>query len=269
MTEVNATASGATVRRANSSGRRVFEVVCDDIRHQVTRGFLRPGDKLPAERELAERLGVSRAAVREALRALEASGVLEFRKGVHGGAFVRKASSSGIRSSIADMLSLGRISLEHLSETRSILLTAAARHACERGTEEDFVLLEKNVQRSTELMALRGSDEGIITVTEFYHLLGNASHNGVLKIIIEAVSDVAREIILRLRPGQIAHLPQARREIIAALRERDGGKAETLMALHMAEIHAYVVAHGGAAALSKAQSPIDAVADRTPNRKSR
>ena len=251
---------GAAAPDAGVPRRRVFEVVCDDIRHQVSRGFLRPGDKLPPERELADRLGVSRAAAREALRALEASGILEFRKGVQGGAFIRKASSSGVRSSIADMLSLGRISLEHLSETRSILLTAAARLACERGTDEDFTLLEDNVARSAALRSDATSNDFArranrsAVVAEFYGLLGQASRNGVLKIVIEAVTDVAREMVLRLPAGSISNLPEARLAIIKALRERNPAKAETLMALHMAELHAYVVSRGGAIALSKIQS---------------
>ena len=65
--------------------RRVFEDICDQIRGQVLGGILRPGDKLPAERELAEQFGVSRTAVREALRSLEIAGVVKLQKGVKGG----------------------------------------------------------------------------------------------------------------------------------------------------------------------------------------
>ena len=205
--------------------RRLFEVVCDDVRHQLARGFLRPGDKLPAERELAGRLGVGRAAVREALRALEASGVLEFRKGVYGGAFIRNASSSGVRASISDMLSLGKISLEHLSETRTSLLTFAARLACERGSEADFQLIEENIARSAALEDGHDVVAMIDAIAEFYVLLGNASHNGVLRILIEAVTDVARDLLLRICPKHTSNLVAVRSQILESLEARDGDAA--------------------------------------------
>ena len=220
--------------------RRLFEVVCDDVRHQIARGFLRPGDKLPAERELAERLGVGRAAVREALRALEASGVLEFRKGVYGGAFIRNASSSGVRASISDMLSLGKISLEHLSETRTSLLTFAARLACERGSEPDFKLVEENIARSAILEDGHDVVAMIDAITEFYVLLGNASHNGVLRILIEAVTDVARDLLLKIRPERTSNLVVVRGQILEALRARDSDTVVRLLTEHMASAHSYV-----------------------------
>jgi GntR family transcriptional regulator, transcriptional repressor for pyruvate dehydrogenase complex len=225
---------------APTARRRLFEAVCDDVRHQMARGFLRPGDKLPAERELAERLGVGRAAVREALRALEASGVLEFRKGVYGGAFIRNASSSGVRASISDMLSLGKISLEHLSETRTSLLTFAARLACERGTEVDFELIEENIARSAILEDGHDVVAMIDAITEFYVLLGNASHNGVLRILIEAVTDVARDLLLKIRPTRTSNLVAVRSKILEALRARESHEAMRLLTEQMAHAHSYV-----------------------------
>jgi len=60
---------------------RLFEEICDQVRSRLSQGRIRPGDKLPPERTLADQFGVSRAAVREALRALEVSGLIELRKG--------------------------------------------------------------------------------------------------------------------------------------------------------------------------------------------
>ena len=68
--------------------QRTFEVIGDQIREQVRSGALRSGDKLPAERALAEQFGTSRNAVREALRALEHAGLITLQKGAHGGALL-------------------------------------------------------------------------------------------------------------------------------------------------------------------------------------
>ena len=73
--------------------RRTFEAVSEGLRQMIAEGQLKPGDKLPPERELCDRLGVGRASLREALRSLEAAGILELRTGRAGGAFVRGSSS--------------------------------------------------------------------------------------------------------------------------------------------------------------------------------
>lgn len=71
--------------------RRVYQEICSQVRRRVADGQLKPGDRLPPERELAQALGVSRGAVREALRALEYAGVIAMRAGAKGGAFIREA----------------------------------------------------------------------------------------------------------------------------------------------------------------------------------
>src|SRR5271168_3040058 len=83
---------GDAVEPKAEKGRRAFEVVYDKVRRELAEGVLKVGDKLPAERELAESLGFSRAAVREALRALEATGLVQLQKGVKGGAFIQNAN---------------------------------------------------------------------------------------------------------------------------------------------------------------------------------
>ena len=98
--------------------RRTFEEICERIREQLALGVLKPGDKLPAERELAQQLGVSRNVLREALRSLEMAGVLKLQKGVKGGAFIQQGDTRRMNEVMRDMLSLGTISVRELSEAR-------------------------------------------------------------------------------------------------------------------------------------------------------
>src|SRR6185295_7099104 len=98
--------------------RRAFEEICERIREQLALGVLKPGDKLPPERELAQQLGVSRNVLREALRSLEMAGVLRLLKGVKGGAFIQEGDTSRMNDVMRDMLSLGTISVRELSEAR-------------------------------------------------------------------------------------------------------------------------------------------------------
>ena len=84
--------------------RRAFEEICERIREQLALGVLKPGDKLPPERDLAQQLGVSRNVLREALRSLEMAGVLRLQKGVKGGAFIQEGDTSRMNGVMRDML---------------------------------------------------------------------------------------------------------------------------------------------------------------------
>src|SRR5258708_7241711 len=95
--------------------KRAFEEICERIREQLVIGSLKPGDKLPAERDLAQQLGVSRNVLREALRSLEMAGVLRLQKGVKGGAFIQEGDTSRMNDVMRDMLRLGPISVRELS----------------------------------------------------------------------------------------------------------------------------------------------------------
>jgi DNA-binding FadR family transcriptional regulator len=91
--------------------------------------------------------------VREALRSLEMAGVVELRKGVKGGAFIREGDPGVVTRSCGDMVHLGRISLANLTEGRVIILDAVLRLACARATEADFEALERGIDRTEALRA--------------------------------------------------------------------------------------------------------------------
>src|ERR1700726_4340328 len=135
--------------------RRAFEEICERIREQLALGVLKPGDKLPPERDLAQQLGVSRNVLREALRSLEMAGVLRLRKGVKGGAFIQEGDTSRMNEVMRDMLSLGTISVRELSEARIHVLDLAVRLACVNARQADFSAPEAKTER-TQLAQLHG-----------------------------------------------------------------------------------------------------------------
>ena len=100
---------------------RISEIIVEQIRLLMRQGQLKPGDRLPPERDLCERFGVSRVTVREALRTLESSGLVEIRVGARGGAFVTVPSSDRVGVGLADLLTLSVISAADVTEVRMIL----------------------------------------------------------------------------------------------------------------------------------------------------
>jgi len=219
---------------------RAFERIRDQIRTQLALGRLRAGDKLPAERELAASFGSSRNAVREALRGLEMAGVIELRKGVKGGAFIREGDPGVVTRSFGDMVNLGRITLESLTESRVLVQEAVIRLACERATEADFEELARSIDR-TEALSREGQvEERRRQLLRFYHLLGRATRNEVMLIVVDALTDIVLKVMARDDTAPRLDTVRAHRAILQALRRRDGDAAAQLMTVHLEALHGHL-----------------------------
>src|SRR5579875_1255984 len=144
---------------------RISEIIVEQIRLLMRQGQLKPGDRLPPERDLCERFGVSRVTVREALRMLESSGLVEIRVGARGGAFVTAPSSDRVGEGLADLLSLSVISATDMTEIRMVLETGIVPLVCDRATSEDLADLESICRRSEE--ALKSGDYTMDMSLEF------------------------------------------------------------------------------------------------------
>ncbi len=218
-------------------GTRLFEEICDQIRGKLSLGKIGPGDKLPPERDLAEQFGVSRAAVREALRTLEVSGLIELRMGPKGGAFILEEGAP-LTQSFESMLDLGRIPLGDLTEARVLITQLVVRLACERGTEDDFAAIEKHIDQMEQAIARGEGSENLNVITDFYDLLAAATGNRMLRFLTHGIAQVLSNLIRRNHPGPIDDLVERRREILAKLRVRDTDGAERLLTNHLMEVHA-------------------------------
>jgi len=225
-------------------GRRAFEVVYDKVRRELAEGVLKAGDKLPAERELAESLGFSRAAVREALRALEATGLVQLQKGVKGGAFIQNGNRGDVTRSINDIVVLGGVPLRQVMEVRTLLMTHAVQLACERATLEELDRIEKNI-KDTEASASAG-EPTMRHVRQFYNLLGELSGNEVLAILIEATSSISLDFVARHGIEFTDELIVLRRKVLNRLRARDGDGASRAIAENLAFLHGFVIARAAA-----------------------
>jgi DNA-binding FadR family transcriptional regulator len=201
--------------------RRAFEEVTGQIRGQIARGALRPGDRLPSERELADQFSLSRNTVREALRALEISGMLELRKGAAGGAFVRDGQGDAVISSFADLFYLGKIQPAHLTEARLIVAVSVTRLACQRASEDDMVALAANVKASLEAVERGDLDERTKINLEFHRLLARSTANPVLIIITDALVQIQQQMLEVQAPAPNSAVMPSRQRLLGYLQARD------------------------------------------------
>lgn len=218
---------------------RVFEGISDDIRSRVACGELKPGDKLSSERDLAEQYGVSRSAVREALRNLERGGVIELRKGPKGGTFIRQADSGLVTQSLNDAITFAGVSIASLTESRTIVMTAVARLACERGTEADFDRMDRSIALTERLTREGDLDARRVQLLDFYRLMGQATRNEVLVILVSALTDLVLKLMSQYNAPPRSTTTQAHRKIVRCLRRRACDEAVALMAGHLDKLHAH------------------------------
>jgi DNA-binding FadR family transcriptional regulator len=213
---------------------RISETIVGQVRQLIWQGQLRPGDRLPAERDLCEQFGVSRVTVREALRMLESSGLVEIRVGARGGSFVTVPGSGRIGDGLADMLRLSVINAADVTEVRLILEVGTAPLLCERATEEDLDDLEALCADARR--ALRAGEYTMEMSAAFHARVARATHNPALALLVESFRG---PILMSLEQAK-ATAPEMGRlgtqeheRFVAAVRSRDPEEATLIMREHL------------------------------------
>lgn len=220
--------------------RRGFEYVSEQIRDALADGRLKPGGRLPAEREMALIFGVSRQGVREALRGLEMSGLVESKPGVNGGVFIQPGDPGVVTRAVNDLASLGVLSAESLLEARILLTSDVIRLVCERGTEEDFQRLEEDIAGVEQF---EGSIDTVgaartIRITHFYTLLAEASHNEVLVMLMNSLTDVVQMRLNKVGPRPLTDVGVVRRKLLNHLRKGQADAAVKVLTAHLKRLEA-------------------------------
>ena len=168
---------------------RLFEDVARQIQGLIVDGALQPGDLLPPERELAERFGVSRSSVRDAIRTLELVGLVVPRQGE--GTVVADVSPDAVVRPIASVLGRKRELIAELLDIRQIIEPALAARAATRATPEEIARLEDVLRRQRE-KTLRG-EPAVEEDTEFHTIIALAAKNGVVRRVVDVLMRLLRE----------------------------------------------------------------------------
>lgn len=211
------------------TGKRAFEEIAEQIRASLSQQTLRIGDRLPAERQLAEQFHVSRNTLREALRSLEIAGLLELKKGATGGAFIREGGGGAAVAGLADLYHMGTIRPQHLTEARILIGTEVARLACARRTKDDLAALERNVEAAEAATAAGDVDRRAQINYEFHRLLARAAKNPVLIILTDAMMEMTRHFVESVGYMPNRYVMPSRRRLLACLESKDGEAAAAEM----------------------------------------
>jgi len=217
---------------------KVSDLISRQIKDTILSGRMKPGDRLPPERELVERFQASRISIREALKSLETSGLLTIKPG--SGAFIAEINSRPLSESLASILKIQKTSVNELTEARHILEPSIARLASEKMTSEDFRKLEQNIEETSAL--LRSNISARVKNIEFHSLVAESTHNSVLTLTLKTLLDVLQEMsseIVNNSPANLSLSGSAvthHKKILKAFQEKKPQKVYDLMLEHIFQV---------------------------------
>jgi GntR family transcriptional repressor for pyruvate dehydrogenase complex len=219
--------------------KKIYEEIVEQLKELISTGELKPGDKLPSEREMSDSLGVSRTSVREALTALEAIGILDIRPGE--GTFVRETSMAETFWPLFLVLTVERSPGNQLMEVRRVLETESAALAAQRATEEQLAKIADILQQMKKADTVQ---EAVSFDLKFHYAIAEATTNSILLRIMNTVADLMHHTFRHDREQLYAsgdHGVQIINEheaILNAIRSRNSELARTRMLEHINNIEA-------------------------------
>ena len=222
---------------------RAYERVVEQVEEAIESGSLSPGERLPSERELMVQFSVSRSTVREALRVLQARGLVRSRPGDPNGAEVLPFSPATLHKSMTTLARVEELSLAELVQFRMVLDSSAILLAARLRTDAQFAEMESAVARMRAAVETGQDTFGEADVA-FHDVVARASGNKLIQIC----TDVVRSIVLKLISEKIADAPDREalmresirhhEEVLAAMRAGDGPLAARLSRKAMYDYYA-------------------------------
>lgn len=214
---------------------RLYEQIVQQIEESIVKGVLKAGDQLPAERELAQRFGVSRTAVREAVKALREKGLVEAYSGR--GTFITDGTTHAVRQSLDLMVKIGQPEgSTHLAEVRAILEPEIAALAATRIQDPELATMREAVTVMDK--AGQDPDAYIEADLDFHLALAEGAANPLILSLLDSIVGLLREQRLRIfrvpggpERGQIHH-----KRILDAVERHDPEKARSAMRAHLGQV---------------------------------
>jgi GntR family transcriptional repressor for pyruvate dehydrogenase complex len=214
---------------------RLYEQIVQQIEESIRKGELSEGSQLPAERDLARQFGVSRTAVREAIKALQEKGLVDAFPGR--GTFVTNGTSNSMRRSLDRIIKSGEPEgWAYLVEIREILEPEIAALAALRADDQDLAAMQEAVEVMDN--AARDSDAFIEADLDFHLALAEAAANPIVLSLIDSIVGLLRE--QRLLTFRVEGGPERgqhhHKRILEAVQRRDSQAARAAMQAHLSQV---------------------------------
>ena len=228
---------------------RSFDHIVDQIREAISSGGIAPGERLPSERDLGVAFGVSRTTLREALRALEAQGVIEIRTGSRGGAFVAEPSSELVAAALGALLRFRSATARELAEFREPFEAENAGWAARRADPAALAELEHivgDVDARARDKSVPWAEVAALEV-KFHDAVARATGNSVRAAIMSAILEALERAFRAVpvpsgSPLRLELVPELR-TIVAAIHAGDAEAAGDAMRAHVARWSELEVEH--------------------------
>lgn len=214
---------------------RLYEQIVEQIENGIISGDLKVGDQLPTEHELTQQFGVSRTAVREAMKALSQKGLIEIQPGR--GTFVKVDTLRSVRNSLDTMIKLNRDEgIRSIVGIREILEPEIAAIAAKMASEEQIKLMRESIANMDD--SFEDPDKFVENDLDFHLAIAEATQNPIIPILIDSLVDILREQRIRiakveggLKRGQYHH-----KRILQAIVDRDSESARIAMREHIHQV---------------------------------
>lgn len=216
------------------SANRMSEAIVAQIRNLIRTNRLVPGDRLPSERELCEQFGVSRVTVREALRVLEAGGLIEIRVGARGGAFVTTPTSDQLSAGLADLINLAPVTASEVTEARLVFELGIIPTVVERATEEDIEDLRELTRE--HIAALKRGEYTMAMSAQFHNRVSACTHNAAIEMLVHSFHG---PLLMSLREARTAAPVMGQRgtyehrDLVEAIADHNVEEATAIMRRHI------------------------------------
>ncbi len=219
--------------------KKIYEEVSEILYEKIRSGVLKPGDRLDSVEQLAEQLQVSRSAIREALSALNAMGLIDIKQG--SGTFVKSVQPNQLDFPLSTVILTNKQDVSHLLEVRKIIEVGAAASAAIHRTEED---IQSMLQILDEMKQVQGDGElGEKVDFQFHAAISTASQNPLLATLLDQVSGLmietmkeTRRIWLYSKKTTSEKLYDEHMQIFLAIKQQNEELAKQAMASHLSNV---------------------------------
>jgi len=213
------------------------------VRRALFAGVLNPGDHIGTEASIAQAVGVSRMAARDALRALVAQGIVTVRKGTAGGARIALGDAGLFSDALAVQLRLMGLSLSDLLDSQIALEATAAEMVARRAGQEEVEILRAALNRAAAVIG--NTDSFVAEIGEFHLALARLCDNAVIGALLGAILQVLRDSYGRNNtPGRANTVLRSYGALTDAIEANDPDAARVLMRAHLRRVRSDMVGSG-------------------------